>query len=123
MNNKIRGTHPFIRKYLRTDLDRIDNLLVLSFINKYIIQKKQTPWRKTIRIVQSMSYSDFLKTPYWRAISEFVKERDGYRCKECGSRLRIRAHHDTYLYHGDELRHLDSLTCLCEDCHKKNHTR
>lgn len=71
--------------------------------------------------IKSMDYKDFLKTPYWKAISEKVKQRAGFRCSICNGTENLAAHHRTYEHHGAELYHLDDLICICSKCHEKYH--
>ena len=68
-----------------------------------------------------MKYNDYLKTDYWKAVSARVKERAGYRCQLCNSQHDLCAHHRTYDHRGNELAHLEDLTCLCRRCHEIFH--
>lgn len=69
----------------------------------------------------NQGYYQYLKTPYWRTVSEAVKERAGRRCQLCNSSKDLQAHHRTYDHVGRELEFLDDLVCLCADCHEKHH--
>ena len=70
-----------------------------------------------------MDYADFLKTPYWKAIALYVKESAGKKCSMCGATKTLEVHHLTYDNHGDELHHLDDLTCICRKCHENLHSK
>lgn len=72
-------------------------------------------------IKSNLSYTDFLKTPYWEAISYKKKQLAGFRCELCNNNGYLNVHHRTYKYHGYELYHMDDLIVLCNDCHKKFH--
>jgi hypothetical protein len=49
-----------------------------------------------------------------------VKERDGYKCQECGSELRIHAHHIVPWKESEELRFdINNGKTLCQLCHTK----
>lgn len=78
--------------------------------------------QKFILCVKKMDYKDFIRTPYWKFVSEIVKKERG-RCQLCGSTKDLEAHHLTYEHHGDELHHLEDLTVLCHDCHAKFHDK
>jgi hypothetical protein len=65
----------------------------------------------------SQKYNDYLKTDYWKAVSDAVKKRDGYRCRICNSQHDLSAHHRTYDHRGREMDFLDDLTTLCRRCH------
>lgn len=65
----------------------------------------------------SQKYNDYLKTDYWKAVSDAVKKRASYRCQLCNSQHDLSAHHRTYDHRGSELDFLDDLTALCRRCH------
>lgn len=71
--------------------------------------------------LRSLPYLRFLKTRYWKDVSDAVKERDGNKCAYCGSTSSLEVHHITYNHHGDEFENLDDLVCLCHNCHSKEH--
>lgn len=72
--------------------------------------------------ILSMNYRDFLKTPYWVAIAEKVKLKNGFCCELCGCETKeLNVHHPGYEFHGYELQNIPKLKCLCQNCHKKFH--
>lgn len=74
--------------------------------------------------ILDMDYYDFLKTPYWHAISLYAKHLAGFRCALCGSNEELRTHHKNYENHGYEHRIpiiKRDLIVLCNDCHEKFH--
>jgi len=77
--------------------------------------------KKLYAMNTKQAYEDYLKTDYWREVSSKVKERAGYRCQVCNSPEDLEAHHRTYSHRGDELNHLEDLTCLCRRCHHGHH--
>ncbi len=71
-----------------------------------------------------LEYSDFLKTPYWRVISFFVKSKYRWMCANCRNKSNLAVHHKTYKNHGMEHRKWDTdLVCLCNSCHQKEHSK
>ena len=68
-----------------------------------------------------MPYKEFLKTPYWKIISEFQKYESDYCCVICGSKTNLNVHHTTYKNHGNEALNLEDLITVCRDCHRKIH--
>lgn len=68
-----------------------------------------------------MTYQEYLKTDYWKAVSDAVKKRADYRCQLCNSQHDLCAHHRTYERRGRELDSLSDLTCLCRRCHEIFH--
>ncbi|MGL5715607.1 hypothetical protein [Cetobacterium sp.] len=71
--------------------------------------------------IKNMSYKEFLKTPYWKAISEKVRIKSVFRCSLCNSSKNLSVHHRTYSIHGDELHNMNELICICQECHEKHH--
>lgn len=64
-------------------------------------------------------YREFLQSPFWKDISSQCKARDG-RCKKCGSRQRLQAHHVFYPSDWFDTT-LEHLITLCHFCHKEAH--
>ena len=114
----------FINDILRTDLISIPTKRKREFIKLCI--KNPLPSFPTEEVksrIQNMDYQDFLKTPYWKAIALYVKESAGKKCSMCGATKTLEVHHLTYDNHGDELHHLDDLTCICRKCHENLHSK
>lgn len=61
----------------------------------------------------------YLITRYWLICRCKVLDRDKHLCrlfiKHSSEKLRV--HHNTYIYFGNEIFHLECLITLCEDCH------
>lgn len=62
-------------------------------------------------------YHKYLESPRWKMISDYCKKLAGNRCRGCNVGSGLQAHHRTYAHVGDELNHMDDLTCLCTFCH------
>lgn len=76
--------------------------------------------------VRSLTYSDFLKTPYWDGVRNYKLRRSGYRCELCASKESLNVHHKTYKNHGlEHLRNISGkdLIVLCKNCHYKFHDK
>ena len=113
-----------IHDLLRTDLITVPTKLKRTIIDFCI--NEPLPYFPTDEIrsrIQNMDYQDFLKTPYWKSIALYVKEKAGKKCAMCGATKALEVHHLTYDNHGDELHHLDDLTCICRKCHENLHSK
>ena len=67
-------------------------------------------------MARNKKYQQYLKSPQWRAIREQVISVHNGKCQLCGSRKRLVVHHTKYPeVLGEES--LETLQCLCEDCH------
>lgn len=68
-----------------------------------------------------MRYQDFLKTRYWRVISQAAKKKTPY-CQDCFEYLQqLHVHHKTYVRRGLEWLFPDDLIVLCHSCHRERH--
>lgn len=72
-----------------------------------------------------MSYLDKLKDPRWQKLRLRVFDRDGWKCRCCGSVAKtLHAHHPVYHpwsegpWDYDE----DTIVTLCAECHTDQHT-
>lgn len=71
--------------------------------------------------IKKMSYSDFLKTAYWKIISKHVKTELNNECALCGCVDNLVSHHRNYSFHGLEIENVDKITVLCSKCHNSFH--
>jgi len=65
--------------------------------------------------LQSMPYTEYLKTPEWAKKRAKALRFAQYRCQLCNSSESLNVHHRTYERRGHEL--MGDLTVLCNDCH------
>ncbi len=65
------------------------------------------------------AYREFLKTDFWKALSEQAKARDG-GCLRCGGDKGLNAHHTVYRKRWEDTL-LEDLETLCRDCHRSEH--
>ena len=75
---------------------------------------------------ENNKYTEYLKSPKWKAIAEQRMNIDKYECQCCGCRGTVanplEVHHLSYthLYH-EETRIYEDLVTLCHICHKGLH--
>ena len=118
---KVDNTKLYIDRYLNPDSkwrDGVKTFVKINELNNYFIDDKDIS-----EYINGMSYQYFLKTPYWKAITEKVRYKSGFKCNLCGSNKKLNIHHRDYTHHGDELHHMEDLICLCEECHSKFHNK
>jgi hypothetical protein len=67
------------------------------------------------------SYYEKLRDPRWQKKRLEIMERDGFECTDCGSTTKpLNVHHGYYEKGKDPWEYpANSLTTLCEDCHKQ----
>ena len=71
-------------------------------------------------IVKKLTYHDFLKTPYWKSVSSYMKGKFK-KCCQCGSTKNLNVHHKNYNNLGKEHETLEDLILVCKPCHEKIH--
>lgn len=116
---KIENTKQYIINYL--DSDKCWNKDVPQWkkwqnINTYCVDREIIAEH-----IMKMDYYDFLKTPYWNAVSGQVKKRNNYKCQLCGNQGALNVHHPDYSFHGHEAENINKLLCLCDKCHNNYH--
>jgi hypothetical protein len=69
---------------------------------------------------KASSYSEKFKDPRWQRKRLEVFERDGFKCRRCGtSDSQLHAHHFYYIARRDPWEYpLGSLETLCDGCHE-----
>jgi hypothetical protein len=74
-------------------------------------------------------YESLLRTDEWKRKRKEILERDGNRCKWCGSSNNLQIHHRYYEKYpnGKKVKPWDypneALITLCDECHKKAHEK
>lgn len=106
----------FIFEYLKADQDTGDG----SYAKMYSIIQTLN-WEEIKPIILKLRYFYFLKTSYWRIISDEIKRRANWKCT-CGCRESLQVHHteEGDKHHGEE-HLLIGLVCLCSKCHDTEH--
>lgn len=78
-------------------------------------------WNRRNKNMQHDSYSEYLKSDWWKFIKEKASKRKCYsKCQFCKSKNNIHLHHTSYkwIYTKDELR---AIISLCSNCHSEVH--
>ena len=109
-------TDEFVFEYLKADRDT-----GAGSYKKMVAIINTLDWEKIKPYILDLKYFFFLKSSYWRIISEEVKRRAGRKCS-CGSRENLQVHHteEGNTHHGEE-HWLQGLVCLCGKCHEGLH--
>lgn len=72
--------------------------------------------RRRYRILDSLSYLDYLWTEEWRRFRAGILKRDSFRCQKCGTsagQLQVHHHH----YRRIKRERPEDCVTLCESCH------
>lgn len=136
------GAKQFFKDYLCSDnvetntLTYIQLFLTTDYIDKFKIINTDEKWRviqmdkynvneSYIRnYIKSMDYHEFLNTPWWNAVRDYKRRREDNTCEKCGCTDKtLHIHHPNYEIRGYEDKYIDTLQCLCEDCHKEAHNK
>lgn len=66
------------------------------------------------------TYIEKLKDQKWIDKREYVKSEAEYKCQDCGSTNSLEVHHCFYQFGREPWEYsLDSLRCLCRNCHER----
>jgi hypothetical protein len=90
-------------------------------INNSFNNLKATISQDEINTLKRMKYKDFLNTPYWRTVRNYIAVLNNKKCSQCYSNKCLDCHHRTYVHRGEEIFYLEDLTLLCRVCHDKYH--
>ena len=66
-------------------------------------------------------YKKLLQDPRWKAKRLEIIERDGNKCRKCGSSYKLHVHHEFYDDVNPWEYKNEYLTTLCANCHKQHH--
>lgn len=109
-------TRIFIKKYIENmSTDTIYGGMIPEWIHSSV------QWDIIRMRLMRLEYKAFLKTYYWRAITMYLKHKNGDHCTYCPTETGLQVHHKTYDHHGIELFYMDELEVLCDKCHKARH--
>lgn len=70
----------------------------------------------------TQEYREYLNSPIWWEKRDRILERDGWRCRKCGSGINLRVHHIRYPVVLGEEPDSDLIT-LCDRCHTEIHAQ
>jgi hypothetical protein len=73
--------------------------------------------KRARRSYRSKHLSSIRDSAAWQRARARAKERDGHRCRLCGSTDRLEVHHVRALSRGGDPYHLNNLITLCRGCH------
>ena len=106
----------FIFEYLKADQDT-----GAGSYEKMLSAVNTLDWSVIKPHILKLKYFYFLRTSYWRIISEEIKRRSNWKCA-CGCRENLQVHHtkEGDKLHGEE-HLLKGLVCLCKKCHQGLH--
>ena len=119
------NTLNYIKLFLSTDdIDTFktfntDKKWMLIQMNNYNVNENYIR-----NYIKTMDYHEFLNTPWWNAVRDYKRRREDNTCEKCGCTDKtLHIHHPNYEIRGYEDKYIDTLQCLCEDCHKEAHSK
>lgn len=87
-----------------------------------VIEELEATYKAYVKKLRSLPYKIYLKTYHWRErIRTLAFVIYGKQCVVCNSSSDLHVHHKDYLHRGEEEFYMESVTVLCEKCHKKFH--
>ena len=74
---------------------------------------------KEIQVARNITYSEKLRDIRWQEKRNSVKEKADFKCQDCGSNKSLEVHHCYYRFGLEPWQYpIDSLRCLCSNCHE-----
>ncbi len=68
---------------------------------------------------KNITYSEKLRDKRWQDKRNAVKEKADFKCQDCGNHKNLEVHHCYYKFGLEPWQYpIDSLRCLCSNCHK-----
>lgn len=119
-------------KYTKEQLDwlkkhSLDDKYLNFLYPKKKVKKvsKKKPFKKDLVVkdnVKSIPYSEQLKHPLWLKKREYILNKKGRRCSNCGSSHNLQVHHLRYIWGKMAWEYKDKdLIVLCDSCHERIH--
>jgi hypothetical protein len=105
----------FVFEYLKADQDT-----GAGSYEKMVSVIKDIDWTKVKPYILKLKYFYYLKSSYWRIISEEKKRQANWKCS-CGCRENLQTHHLSNDHHGEEHLYMNELQVLCRKCHQSLH--
>jgi 5-methylcytosine-specific restriction endonuclease McrA len=119
-----KNTTIYIERYLDPEKSWVNDCPPRERWNSVASYGRAIDEERVAEAIKSLSYSEFLSTPYWIAVSQRAKFKAGYKCALCHTNKQtLMTHHTTYEHHGYEHRYLEDLIVLCGQCHGKHHNK
>lgn len=113
----------YITQYLDPELVWPKEMSIWNKIQALKADRTELDWDYISSQIKSMPYQDFLKTPYWKAITVKKMKEANFKCQICNNKGVLSTHHRSYDIHGMEIFNLKELIVLCQDCHQKHHNK
>lgn len=72
-----------------------------------------------IQTAKNLTYSEKLRDVRWQNKRNTVKDKADFKCQDCGSSKNLEVHHCYYKFGLEPWQYpIDSLRCLCSNCHE-----
>ena len=84
-----------------------------------IWRAKQLSFYEKQAVTGERDYSEYLRSPEWKAKRARVLQRAAGQCEGCLSAKATQVHHLSYIHIYDEF--LWELVAICDDCHRRAH--
>ena len=124
-NNRVRSKHrgwlaPSVEQRIGYHIHLIEFVCRLLPVSRIVIEEAKFDIHKIENPdVEGVGYQ---RGPQYRFenVKEYVRCRDGYKCRKCGSKIHLEVHHIIQRKDGGT-NHRDNLVTLCHDCHAALH--
>lgn len=124
-NNRIRSKHhgwlaPSVEQRIGYHIHLIEFVCKLLPVSRIVIEEAKFDTHKIDNPdVEGVGYQHGPQYGF-ENVKEYVRCRDGYKCRKCGSKTHLEVHHIIQRKDGGT-DHRDNLVTLCHDCHAALH--
>ena len=124
-NNRVRSKHhgwltPSVEQRIGYHIHLIDFVCELLPVSRIVVEEAKFDIHKIENPdVEGVEYQHGPQYGF-ENVKEYVRCRDGYKCRKCGSKTHLEVHHIVQRKDGGT-NHRDNLVTLCHDCHAALH--
>ena len=124
-NNRVRSKHrgwlaPSVEQCIGYHIHLIEFVCRLLPISRIVVEKAKFDMQRIENPdIEGVGYQHGPQYGF-ENVKEYVRCRDGYKCRKCGSKTHLEVHHIVQRKDGGT-DHRDNLVTLCHDCHAALH--
>ena len=124
-NNRVRSKHrgwlaPSVEQRIGYHIHLIEFVYKLLPVSRIVVEEAKFDTHKIENPdVEGVGYQHGPQYGF-ENVKEYVRCRDGYKCRKCGSKTHLEVHHIVQRKDGGT-DHRDNLVTLCHDCHAALH--
>jgi hypothetical protein len=111
--------------YYTSDVNINEMRFAFKFSSTCQLVSDHMEWRKIFHknYLFKRDYKEYLKSIYWKELSQECKDEAWGRCRLCNSNKRVEAHHRSYANIWNKELEKPDIIVVCHKCHSKFHDK